>query len=104
MILEKRLRKLESQLISEAVILHLTDGKTWTIRGGPNFLLQLFVDACNACLAPELLDVLRRTKWAEEPGGGHMIELVRAFLPKRAAVPDLPTEVNSLRNDREDGV
>ncbi len=82
--LEKRIRSLEARLITEPVILRFAEGTTKEICGRSGFLLDLF---CAACDGAELdpvqaaqLELIRGSVAAEEPGGGHMIELLRCFL------------------------
>ena len=82
--LEKRIRALEARLVSDPVILHFADGSTKEIRGRGDFLLDLF---CGACSGADLgsvrgnqLELIRQSIAAQEPGGGHMVELLRSLL------------------------
>jgi hypothetical protein len=79
--LEKRIRALEARLITDPVVLYFADGTTREICGRGNFLLRLFESACGGADLTtdqaEQLDLIRRSVAAREPGGGHMIELVR---------------------------
>lgn len=82
--LEKRLRALERRMLSDPVVLFFEDGTTRELSGPKGFLLHLFCDTCRgAGLTPgqaEQLDLIRRSVTAREPGGGHMIEVVRCAL------------------------
>jgi len=84
MSLERRIRALEVRLITDPVILYFADGSTREIHGRGDFVLGLFCGALGgADLAPwqaEQLDLIRRSVGAEEPGGGHMVELLRCAL------------------------
>ena len=82
--LEKRVRALEARLVSDPVILHFADGSTKEIRGPGDFLLGLFSTAFGGAdpnpLQAAQLELIGRSLKAEEPGGGSMIELLRALL------------------------
>jgi hypothetical protein len=82
--LEKRIRALEARLTSDPVSLQFADGSTKEIRGPGDFLLDLFCAALgrtdlNSRQAAQL-ELIRESVAAEEPGGGHMVELLRALL------------------------
>ena len=83
--LEKRLRALEARLIAAPVILIFADGSTEEICGPRYFLLDLF--RASSDIGPDLspvqaeqLDLIRRSVSAQEPGGGHRIELIRLYM------------------------
>jgi len=83
--LEHRLRALEASLIAEPVILVFADGSTKRITGPRYFLLDLFCASSHR--GPDLspvqakqLDLIHRSVSAQEPGGGHMVELIRLSL------------------------
>jgi hypothetical protein len=96
--IEKRLRALEARLSSEPVVLGFADGSTKEICGPRHFLLDLFcATRSGADLSPvqaEQLDLIRQSVSAREPGGGHMVELVRLFA-------DRPIENHEVDNDEE---
>jgi hypothetical protein len=82
--LEKRIRALEARLVSDPVVLQFADGSTKEICGRGDFLLDLF---CGACSGSDLgpahaaqLELIRQSVGAQEPGGGHMVELIRSLL------------------------
>lgn len=82
--LRRRLAALEKRLISEPTLLMMPDGRTASIPGRSDYLLQLLaVAARGANISPEQaadLDLIRRSTDAKEPGGGHMVELIRCCL------------------------
>jgi hypothetical protein len=89
--LEKRIRALEARLTTGAVVLHFADGSTRQICGRGDFLLGLFPGAFGgrdfSPAQAAQLELIRRSVDAEEPGGGHMIELLRALLHEPAEEP-----------------
>jgi hypothetical protein len=82
--LERRIRALEARMIGNPVVLRFADGSMREIRGRGGFLLSLFQGAIGGTdLSPtqaEQLDLIRRSVSAQEPGGGHMVELMQALL------------------------
>ncbi|MGA2144102.1 MAG: hypothetical protein ABSH49_03975 [Bryobacteraceae bacterium] len=78
---EKRIRALEARFLGDPVILYFADGSTREICGRGDYLLDLLAGACGgADLSPsqaEQLELIRESVAAQEPGGGHMIELLR---------------------------
>jgi hypothetical protein len=91
---ERRIRALEARLIADPVILHFADGSTREICGRGDYLLTLFVGASRgADLIPgqaEQLELIRHAVRADEPGRGHMIELIQVML----AVADVDPTLN----------
>jgi len=82
--LEKRIQALEARLIADPVILQFADGSTKEICGQGDFLMDLFRAAfggtdLNSQQVAQL-DLIRKSVRAEEPGGGHMIELLKSIL------------------------
>ncbi len=80
--LEKRIRALEARFIRDPIILEFADGSSQEIcRGG--YLLDLFTVALGgADLSAEQsseLDLIRQSVAAREPGGGRIIEVLRAL-------------------------
>jgi hypothetical protein len=82
--LEKRVRKVESSLLASPIILHFPDGSTHELRGPRNFLIGLFLasyrSAKRTSLQAEQLELIRKADHADEPGGGHLVELVKVML------------------------
>jgi hypothetical protein len=82
--LERRIRALEARMIGKPVVLRCADGSTREIHGRSGFLLTLFLGAIgganlSAAQAAQL-DLIRSCVDAQEPGGGHMVELLQALL------------------------
>ena len=82
--LRRRLAALEKRLISEPTLLVMPDGRTASIPGRGEYLLQLFVAAVgsaniSAAQAAEL-ELIRQSTDAKEPSGGRIVELIRCFL------------------------
>jgi len=78
--LEKRIRALEARYMSDPLILYFADGSTRQLCGRSDFLATLLADACRADLSPAqtaALQLIRKSVFAHEPGGGHMVELLR---------------------------
>jgi hypothetical protein len=78
---EKRIQKLEAGMLSAPLILHFADGSTELLTGRRYFLLDLLSGACGGNLSPEQtaqLDLIRKCAFAEEPGGGRMVELLQS--------------------------
>lgn len=82
--LEARIRKLESRFITEPMVLEFADGSTRELRGPKDFVMDLFAGICpGANLTPqraEQLELIRQSVCSREPGGAHMVELLRAIL------------------------
>jgi hypothetical protein len=77
---EKRIRALETRVLSDPLVLHFADGSTRQIRDSGDLLLTLLVGACRGDLSPRhaaTLALIRESVSAEDPEGGHMIELLR---------------------------
>jgi hypothetical protein len=73
-------------MISDPVIQHFADGSTQELRGPRYFLLDLLHAVGRADISASQaaqLDAVRRSLWAEEPGGGRLTELIR-ILPESA--------------------
>ena len=89
---EKRVRALEARYIKDPVVLYFADGSTTELRGHGDFLLRLIAAACSGGeLKPEqakLLDLVRRSVGALEPGGARMTEVLRCVLDGPAETKD----------------
>jgi hypothetical protein len=86
--LHRRIAALEKELaVSEPAILIMPDGRGVTLTGGGKNLVRLlgvvFGDPTPAQTAQ--LDMIRRSTASHEPGGGHLVELIRALLLSPAA-------------------
>jgi hypothetical protein len=75
---------LEAALINEPTFLRMADGGFAPISADGDHLLRLFeVAVCGAAINREQaaqLDLIRQSTGSREPGGGHMIDLIRCFL------------------------
>jgi hypothetical protein len=83
MSLQKRIRALETRLVGDPVTLFFADGTTRQIHGRGDFLLDLLAAACGGNPGPREaahLELICKSVDAQEPGGGHMVELVRSLL------------------------
>ena len=74
--LHRRLEALEKQITREPILLLMADGHTETLRGD---VLDLFSRALRGDRTPEIERIAQSTS-SVEPGGGKMIDLVRALL------------------------
>jgi hypothetical protein len=97
--LEKRIRALESRLITDPVVLYFADGSTRELRGCGDFLLSLLVGACGgADLSPgqaAQLELIRQSVYAQEPGGARMTEVLRCLL-HASAEEEVSTSVSPV--------
>lgn len=87
---EKRIRALEARFIADSVVLHFADGSTREICGPGDYLLSLMRGACGGDMNPQQvvqLNLIRQSVAAQEPGGGHMVELLRSLLTGPAEDP-----------------
>jgi hypothetical protein len=82
--LNRRLATLERGFITEPTMLTMPDGSTVSINGPGDYLLQLGGVAVDGeSISPQQaahLDLIRRCTGSKEPGGGHMVDLIRALL------------------------
>jgi hypothetical protein len=108
--IEKRVRALEDRMIADPVVLLFADGSTTEIPGGDS-LVNLVFDTCLdgdlTSTQTKQLELVRRCLGSTEPGGGHMIDLVRCFLngltgqerrPRVQSIDHIPRE--SVCNQR----
>jgi hypothetical protein len=84
--LEKRIQALEAQMLSDPVVLHFADGSTESLTGPHYFLLDLLAGASSGNLSPQQaaqLDRIRKCVFAQEPGGGRIVELMQSLTGER---------------------
>jgi hypothetical protein len=93
--IKRRLELLEKRLISEPIVLLMPDGRTETLRGRRYFTLDLFKRACNKERTRDL-ELIAQSVSSIEPGGGHMLDLVRAVL---AHPPEDPPKGDEPQDD-----
>jgi hypothetical protein len=81
--IERRVRALERRFTADPVVLYFADGSAREICGPRDFVLRLLAAiAWGGDLSPaqkEQLDLIRASVDSVEPGGGHLIDLVRCF-------------------------
>jgi hypothetical protein len=78
--LRRRLEALEKNLSSgDLIVLLMPDGRTETLPGHNDYVLNLLGRAVGEDRTPEM-DLVARSVGSTEPGGAHMIDLVRALL------------------------
>jgi hypothetical protein len=80
---EKRIQSLEQALQLEPTVLFFADGSTAELRGSLHFgrLCRAMGDEKSASPDEQAaLGLIRRSVRCQEPGGAHMIELLRAIL------------------------
>lgn len=77
--LRRRLEALEKGLISEPILLQMPDGRTESLSGRGDYVLNLVSRACRGDRTPEM-ELIAQSVSSTEPGGAHMIELARALL------------------------
>jgi hypothetical protein len=77
--LRRRLELLEGQITSEPIVLLMPDGRTQTLPGYNDYVLNLLSRAVRRDRTPEM-ELIARSQSSTEPGGAHMIDLVRALL------------------------
>ena len=73
------------------IVMEMPDGRSETLPGRSDYVLGLLSRACRGDRTPEMELIARSTR-STEPGGAHMIDLMRAFLngPRRdtQTIPD----------------
>jgi hypothetical protein len=78
--LRRRLEALEKDLVSsEPIVLLMPDGRTETLPGHNDYVLNMLGRAVGGDRTPEM-DLVARSVSSAELGGAHMIDLVRALL------------------------
>src|SRR5271165_2044118 len=92
--LHRRIESLEKQHLRDPIVLQMPDGRivTLPIRGGYLFNLVLRVLAGDR--TPEM-ELIAQSTSCFEPGGGHMLDIVRAFWPEPKR--DAPDEDSDVR-------
>jgi len=82
--LDKRLRRLETTLLSDPIVLVFADGSTRGIRYPGLGMLSLFMAALSAeqpdSLMRQHLDWIRDCVGYVDPAGGHMIDVIKVAL------------------------
>ena len=76
--LRRRLEALEQDLSGEPVVLLMPDGRLEALPGHNEYVLNLLSRAVRGDRTPEM-ELIARSVGSAEPGGAHMIDLVRAL-------------------------
>ena len=84
----KLLRRLEAlekekEFAGESIILHMPDGRSETLPGHNNYALDYALDLFTCATRGERtleLELIAQSISSTEPGGAHMIDLVRVLL------------------------
>ena len=74
----RRLEALEKGLIGEPILLQMPDGRTETLLGHNDYVVNLLGRAVGGDRTPEM-ELVARSISSTEPGGAHRIDLVRAL-------------------------
>ena len=82
----RRLEALEQQFTSEPIVLLMPDGRTETLPGHSDYVLDLLGRAVREDRTPKM-ELIAQSKSSREPGGAHMIDLARALLNGPAEDP-----------------
>ena len=77
--LYRRLELLEKQTSNEPIVLQMPDGRMETLPGHNDYVLGLLGRAVRGDRTPEMA-LIAQSISSTEPGGAHMIDLVRALL------------------------
>ena len=77
--MRRRLEALEEQLTSEPIVLLMPNGRTETLSGQNDYVLDLLSRAVRGDRTPEM-GLVAQSVSSVEPGGAHMVDLVRALL------------------------
>jgi len=75
----RRLELLEKRITSEPIVLKMPGGRTERICGRGDYALDLVLRSLSGDRTPEL-ELIAQSISSTEPGGGHMVDLARAFL------------------------
>ena len=75
----RRIERLEKGLSDEPILLLMPDGRTEMLPGHNDYAPSLLARACRGDRSPEL-DLIARSVSSIEPGGAHMVDMVRALL------------------------
>jgi|SRR5271154_4998187 len=97
--IQRRLELLEKRLMSEPIMLLMPDGRTEALSGRRYYTLDLFKRACDGDRTPDL-ELIAQSVSSIEPGGGHMLDMVRALL-NRAADDGSADDTQCPRNEAE---
>jgi|SRR6516162_4709859 len=100
--IDQRIRRLEARLSPGRITLYFEDSSAKQIHGQRGFLLKLFPGLNGGDLSPvqaKQLDLIRQSTSAQEPGGAHLCDLLRALLPEPTETRHQRAACSRLRED-----
>jgi hypothetical protein len=82
--LHRRLESLEKRHLRDPIILQMPDGRIVTLPNRRGYLFNLALRALRGDQAPER-GLITQSINSFEPGGSHLLDIVRAFWPRSEA-------------------
>ena len=92
--LHRRIESLEKQHLRDPIVLQMPDGRIVTLPNRGGYLFDLVLRVLAGERTPEM-ELIARSTSSIEPGGGHMLDIIRAFWPEADA-----TDANSDERER----
>ena len=109
--LNRRLAALEKGLVTEPTVLWMPDGSIVCLSCRDDHIVGLLGVVFGGATTEQAaeLDLIRRSTGSAEPGGGHLIDLIRALSltpveeePAEAADRPVPSQATDRANDAEE--
>jgi hypothetical protein len=94
--LHRRIESLEKQHLRDPIILQMPDGRIVTLPNRGGYLFNLALRVLAGDRTPEM-ELIAQSTSSFEPGGGHMLDIIRAFWPEPEADA---TDANSDERER----
>jgi hypothetical protein len=85
--LHRRLESLEKRHIRDPILLQMPDGRIVTLPNRGGYLFNLVLRVLAGDRTHEMALIAQSTS-SFEPGGGHMLDIIRAFWPKGDATDE----------------
>jgi hypothetical protein len=79
--LHRRIESLEKQHPRDPIVLQMPDGRIVTLPNRGGYLFNLVLRVLAGERTPEM-ELIAQSTSSFEPGGGHMLDIVRAFWPE----------------------
>jgi len=79
--LHRRLEALEKRNLRDPIILQMPAGRIVTLPNRRGYLFNLVLRVLAGDRTPEM-ELIAQSTSSFEPGGGHMLDIVRAFWPE----------------------
>jgi len=76
--LHRRLESLERRNLKDPIVLKMPDGRIVTLPNRTGYELDLVLRALSGDRTPEM-ELIAQSTSSIEPGGGHMLDIVRVF-------------------------